>query len=262
MLSLFAKAPSSPRAVASQETVDAKTMMKFWRENKQLRRELEDAHHRIHELEAAVAAAAEAAAESSKVVIFSNDMLDADDDDDDMSVEVQSLDNGTISVTSSTTTIPTGSLLANEERTKLQQRDDYRDQKGLRNSNRRRRKNTQTRKSSKGKSSLASLFLDPYGELMRTQSETLSTLLEDVPDDCSLPFLMSSSVSSSSGISDRSGEVSSDVSTKTQTLSINNSNDTTKTTQVASIAMRYLARMDSSDSEFSSSIKGEGFAEI
>ena len=240
MFSLFAKG-------ATQET-DAKThllLKLLQRDNQQLRQELEDAHYRIRELEAA---------SSPRVFVLPNH---ADDEDDDVSVEVQSIDNG-ISVTSSTTTIPTGSVLANEERAKQRQRDEHREQA----SRNRRLRNNKYRKQRKAKTnSIASQFLDPYGELMRTQSETLTTLREDVPDDCSLPFLMDSSISSSSGISERSGEVSSDVSTRTQGSSCNNNNDPEN--QVATIAMRYMARIDSTDSEISSTeTQSNGFCEI
>jgi len=235
MFSLFAKG-------ATQET-DAKTSLLLkllQRDNQQLRQELEDAHYRIRELEAA---------SSPRVFVLPNHA----DDEDDVSVEVQSMDNG-ISVTSSTTTIPTGSALANEERAKQRQREEHRE-----NASRSRRRKQRKAKTN----SIASQFLDPYGELMRTQSETLTTLREDVPDDCSLPFLMDSSISSSSGISERSGEVSSDLSTRTQGSYYCKKNNDPKN-QVATIAMRYMARIDSTDdSEISSTrTQGNGFCEI
>ena len=74
------------------------------RENEQLRRELEDANTRIRELK------------NSLLVFITNN-------DDDASVEVQSVD---LSITSSTTTLPTGSAPSLEERAKQEQRDEKR----------------------------------------------------------------------------------------------------------------------------------------
>lgn len=102
--------PSTP-ASAEEEIDVAKgpecncsaALHKLTQENQQLRRELQDAHYRIRELESSLAA-----------VYISNG-------DDDSSVEVQSVD---ISVTSSASTIRTGSRLADEKRAEQQQRDD------------------------------------------------------------------------------------------------------------------------------------------
>jgi len=86
---------------------------KLQQENQQLRRELNDAYHRIRDLEGSLA-----------VLIVSS----ADDDDDgtSASVEVQSVASMTdhLSMSSSTTTIPTGSALANKMREQQQKRDD------------------------------------------------------------------------------------------------------------------------------------------
>ena len=84
---------------------------KLQQENQQLRRELEDAHDRIHEL---VSTAADDEEDDNSVFIS--------DADDCSSVEVQSV--AELSATSSTTTLPTGSALANETRAQQQRRED------------------------------------------------------------------------------------------------------------------------------------------
>ena len=244
LFSLYtSKSFSSPTSESTQGT-DPGTLSRYLRENQQLRRELEDAHYRINQLEA-----------SLQRGMFPKRC----DDDDDESVEVQSMDNG-ISVTSSTTTIPTGSDAANRHRAQQQwERDERRREKKARTTKRRGHK---LRNHPAKAHVLLGNYSDPYGELLRSRSRTmLSSVEEDVPDDCSLPFLMSSgSVSScsdmsSSGISERSGAVSSsDVSRAKSLLNVKN--------PVAVSAMGYLARIASSDSEISSKTNGTGYMEI
>ena len=254
MLSFFSpKAPSLPKTVAAPGSTDPCTLLRLIRENQQLRRELEDAHYRIRELES-----------SSKVCLLPTS--DDDDDDGSISIEVQSMDNG-ISVTSSATTIPTGSTLANHYRARQQKRD-LRQQANAIKTKRRCRK-LRTNDSQAKAHYLLNKYRDPYSEYLRNSSQM--SLLPDVreddgrDDDYSLPFLMSSSISSCSGLSrqsadgdmsERSGEVSSDVSRILSDKTIRNN-------PVATSAMGYLARIASADSEFSFKTKNdEDYIEI
>ena len=247
MLSLFAKKalPSIDGFPATKHQechcCHGETLLtvKLQRENQQLRRELEDAHYSIRQLEA----------QSSNVFVLPS----AGEEEDEASVEVQSVDNS-ISVSSSMTTIPTGSALANEARAKQQQRDYRRTQRRTRSYNRQgnriNKKNLLLRRTQ---------HREPYGELLRTQSEMLTTLREDVPtseDDRSLPFLWSSSISSSSGISELSGEVSSDTANEHRGLKKDNSQE------VVTFAVRCLKQIDSTESEFSNAIMHNEFGEI
>lgn len=78
------------------------------KENQQLRRELQDAHYRIQELQ------------RPPPIVISHA-------DDDSSFEVQSV--ADISITSSTSTLPTGSALANEKRAQLERRQERESQR-------------------------------------------------------------------------------------------------------------------------------------
>jgi len=121
MLSRLAAKTLSP-AVSTPQTVDKTSMItKLQQENQLLRRELNDANHRIRELEGNLAL----------MVVSSTE----DDDDDNVSVEVQSV-MSIMSLTSSASTIPTGSPLANEIREQQQNRDDQETLKNHRKANR------------------------------------------------------------------------------------------------------------------------------
>jgi len=168
---------------------------KLQQENQQLRRELNDAYHRIRDLEGSLA-----------VLIVSS----ADDDDDgtSASVEVQSVASMTdhLSMSSSTTTIPTGSALANKMREQQQKREDLVTLKNHRKANRASRQ----RRSKVAPSSSVSrenAHKDPYGILMKTASAnrdplagtTAATLNRESSSasDPSLDFLLNSSISES-----------------------------------------------------------------
>ena len=258
--------------------------MRLVRENQQLRRELEDAHYRIRELETSFQAC------QSSLPSSGGGDDDDDYDDDDLStssIEVQSVDNG-VSVTSSVTTIPTGSsALANKYRARQQKRD-VRQEKANALQTKRRRHKLQATNTNNNPQANAHYLLnksrDPYRKFLRKSSQ-MSLLLphlreddvrdDDDEDDCSLPFLiLNSSVSSGNSDttsrrpnnargerntirSERSGPVSSD------DVSRAPRGDTTCTKHppanpVAASAMGYLARIASTDSEFSFQAKEDG----
>ena len=254
--------------------------MRLVRENQQLRRELEDAHYRIRELETSFQAC-----QSS---LPSSGGGDFDDDDyDDLStssIEVQSVDNG-VSVTSSVTTIPTGSsALANKYRARQQKRDVRQEKANALQTKRRRHKLQATNNNNNPQANahyLLNKSRDPYRKFLRKSSQ-MSLLLphlreddvrdDDDEDDCSLPFLILNS-SVSSGNSDTSsrqnnahGEINTIRSERSGPVSSNDVSRAPRDTctkhppanPVAASAMGYLARIASTDSEFSFQTKEDG----
>lgn len=221
--------PSSPPSL-DEEIVDAakrnecncsEALLKLTQENQQLRRELQDAHYRIRELESSLAA-----------VYISNG-------DDDSSIEVQSVD---ISVSSSTITVPTGSRLANEKRAEQQQRDD---RETLKNSRRADRVCRDKRRFSRYKNALThnrSIDTLQSGrehratELTDRRVTDLSTLFESDSDS-----LFGSDVASCSSISESDVRDAEYVSSRTAALRDHNS--------VSAYTSGYFMRRNNSEEE-------------
>ena len=164
---------STPHQSAGRETVDkALIITKLQQENQQLRRELNDAYHRIRELEGNLA-----------LMVVSS--TDDDDDDDNLSVEVQSVMSIMSLTNSSASTIPTGSPLANEIREQQQTRDDQETLKNHRKANRALSSRLVDRHWRRHKKQVAPMISndrnhpnhhrDPSGVLMHTPSSRYTT---------------------------------------------------------------------------------------
>jgi len=141
---------------------------KLQQENQQLRRELEDAHDRIHEL---VSTAADDEEDDNSVFIT--------DADDCSSIEVQSV--AELSATSSTSTLPTGSALANETRAQQQRREDL-ETKIMRTG--RSKKLRQSRNKRNSRANMFRKYREPSVELVSLPSH-MATLFESDSDSSS-----------------------------------------------------------------------------
>mmetsp|Transcript_46879 Transcript_46879/g.69708 ORF Transcript_46879/g.69708 Transcript_46879/m.69708 type:complete len:279 (-) Transcript_46879:398-1234(-) len=216
MLSIFKKASSPSSAAAKKELTSTKNELaptsaenellrektaakqallmndKLQRENRQLRQELGDAYARIRELK-------------STLLVF---ISKAEEGASNGSIEVQSVMD--LSTTSSTTTVPTGSSLANEERLKQLGRDEEKLAKWRTGLATPRKQQPTTSATNRSKQGVVVPFdehrNDPAGVLNRSHSTVLSTIVaSDSSDASSFDGLFSSSVSdiSESDVSER-----------------------------------------------------------
>lgn len=210
-----------PSLVAESDYNHAEELRRLKQENMQLRRDLEDANNRIRQLEVAQRSTPSLFVPSSSYA----------DSEDDYSVE--------ISVTSSTTTVPMGSLSKNNESVQQkQQRDDEEE-------------------TSSSVSDIIKTRGANYHRLSRQSRRHRNPFLQARPRKIPELRRLFSSESSESGLSVSSNEAVRSVSSSTigndVNISVGKNND-----QVSSFAMNYFRRADSEDnSEASTDLRFE-----